>query len=102
MNAEVAEALDDDRTVVWRLLQLYHYDFSEFDTVSSFGCYTIRSSLPQEPDAERRVTPCGGPLNTWPERRVREVLMVRTVVQMAQQVTYDVVQARRVMGRSGL
>jgi hypothetical protein len=31
MDVEVAEALDDDRTVIRRLLQLYHYDFSEFD-----------------------------------------------------------------------
>ena len=31
MDVEVVEALDDDRTVVRRLLQLYHYDFSEFD-----------------------------------------------------------------------
>ena len=31
MDVEVVEALDDDRTVIWRLLQLYHYDFSEFD-----------------------------------------------------------------------
>ena len=31
MQVAVIEALDDDRTVVRRLLQLYHYDFSEFD-----------------------------------------------------------------------
>jgi predicted acetyltransferase len=31
MRVEVTEALDDDRTVIRRLLQLYHYDFSEFD-----------------------------------------------------------------------
>jgi hypothetical protein len=31
MDVEVVEAVDDDRTVVRRLLQLYHYDFSEFD-----------------------------------------------------------------------
>jgi hypothetical protein len=31
MDVEVVEALDDDRTVIRRLLQLYHYDFSEFD-----------------------------------------------------------------------
>jgi predicted acetyltransferase len=31
MDVAVLEALDDDRTVVRRLLQLYHYDFSEFD-----------------------------------------------------------------------
>ncbi|MBO0886538.1 MAG: hypothetical protein J2O38_04020 [Acidimicrobiales bacterium] len=31
MDVNVVEARDDDRTVVRRLLQLYHYDFSEFD-----------------------------------------------------------------------
>ncbi|HXL88138.1 MAG TPA: GNAT family N-acetyltransferase [Streptosporangiaceae bacterium] len=31
MRVEVVEALNDDRTVIRRLLQLYHYDFSEFD-----------------------------------------------------------------------
>jgi hypothetical protein len=31
MDVEVVEALEDDRTVIRRLLQLYHYDFSEFD-----------------------------------------------------------------------
>lgn len=31
MDVQVVEALDEDRTVVRRLLQLYHYDFSEFD-----------------------------------------------------------------------
>ena len=31
MRVEVTEALADDRTVIRRLLQLYHYDFSEFD-----------------------------------------------------------------------
>jgi len=50
----------------------------------------------------RHVTRSGGPLKTWPERRVREVLMVCTVVRMAQLVAYDVVKARRVTGRSGL
>jgi predicted acetyltransferase len=44
MNVEVAEALDDDRTVVRRLLQLYHYDFSEFDgsDVNQHGEYLHR------------------------------------------------------------
>jgi predicted acetyltransferase len=31
MDVEVLQATDDDRAVVRRLLQLYHYDFSEFD-----------------------------------------------------------------------
>jgi predicted acetyltransferase len=31
MNVEVQEAGEDDRAVVRRLLQLYHYDFSEID-----------------------------------------------------------------------
>jgi len=49
----------------------------------------------------RRVTRCGL-LNTWPEQTVREVLMVLTVVRMAQLGAYDMAKARRVMGRSGL
>jgi predicted acetyltransferase len=31
MDVAVTAAPDDDRAVVRRLLQLYHYDFSEFD-----------------------------------------------------------------------
>jgi predicted acetyltransferase len=31
MQIEVVGAVDDDRTIVRRLLQFYHYDFSEFD-----------------------------------------------------------------------
>jgi predicted acetyltransferase len=31
MNIEVNKAIDDDRPIVRRLLQLYHYDFSEFN-----------------------------------------------------------------------
>jgi len=31
MAVEVIEASDEDRSVVRRLLQFYHYDFSEFD-----------------------------------------------------------------------
>src|SRR5215475_7039915 len=44
MRVEVVEALDDDRTVVRRLLQLYHYDFSEFDgsDVNQHGEYLHR------------------------------------------------------------
>jgi hypothetical protein len=43
-DVEVVEALDDDRTVVRRLLQLYHYDFSEFDggDVNPHGEYPHR------------------------------------------------------------
>src|SRR5258708_10327349 len=44
MDVEVAEGVDDDRTVVRRLLQLYHYDFSEFDgsDVNRHGEYLHR------------------------------------------------------------
>ena len=44
MDVAVAEALDDDRTVIRRLLQLYHYDFSEFDDsdVNPHGEYLHR------------------------------------------------------------
>lgn len=44
MQIEVVQALDDDRTIVQRLLQLYHYDFSEFDgsDVNSHGEYLHR------------------------------------------------------------
>jgi hypothetical protein len=44
MDVEVVEALDDDRTVVRRLLQRYHYDFSEFDgsDVNPHGEYLHR------------------------------------------------------------
>lgn len=44
MQIEVVRAADDDQTVVRRLLQLYHYDFSEFDDcdVNSHGEYLHR------------------------------------------------------------
>jgi predicted acetyltransferase len=44
VDVEVVEALDDDRTVVRRLLQLYHYDFSEIDgsDVNPHGEYLHR------------------------------------------------------------
>lgn len=44
MTVEVIEASDDDRTVVRHLLQLYHYDFSEFDDadVNSHGEFLHR------------------------------------------------------------
>jgi hypothetical protein len=45
-----------------------------------------------------------GLLTTCLERRVKEVLMVHTVVRVIEPGTYDVqmVKARRVIGRSGL
>jgi predicted acetyltransferase len=44
MDVQVAEALEDDRTVVRRLLQLYHYDLSVFDgsDVNPHGEYLHR------------------------------------------------------------
>ena len=44
MDVQVVEALEDDRTVIGRLLQLYHYDFSEFDgsDVNPHGEYLHR------------------------------------------------------------
>lgn len=44
MAAEVIEASEEDRTVVRRLLQFYHYDFSEFDEadVDSHGEFLHR------------------------------------------------------------
>ena len=44
MDVQVVEALEDDRTVIRRLLQLYHYDFSEFDgsDVNPHGEYLHR------------------------------------------------------------
>jgi len=44
MQIDVVPATDDDQTVVRRLLQLYHYDFSEFDgsDVNSHGEYLHR------------------------------------------------------------
>ncbi len=44
MAVEVIEASDEDRTIVRRLLQFYHYDFSEFDgtDVDSHGEFLHR------------------------------------------------------------
>jgi predicted acetyltransferase len=44
VKIEVVKAVDDDRPVVRRLLQLYHYDLSEFDgsDVDSHGEYLHR------------------------------------------------------------
>lgn len=50
----------------------------------------------------RLVTRCGGLLKTWPEQQVREVLMVSIVIRMTQLGTDHVVEAPRVMRRSGL
>jgi predicted acetyltransferase len=55
MQVEVVEAADDDRTVIRRLLQLYHYDFSEFDDadVNSHGEYLHRYLDEYWTDADR-------------------------------------------------
>jgi predicted acetyltransferase len=44
VRVELVEALAEDKTVVRRLLQLYHYDFSEFDgeDVNPHGEYLHR------------------------------------------------------------
>jgi hypothetical protein len=57
MDAEVVEALDDDRTVVRRLLQLYHYDFSEFDgsDVNPHGEYLHRYLDEYWTDSDRKA-----------------------------------------------
>jgi len=57
MDVEVVQALDDDRTVVWRLLQLYHYDFSEFDgsDVNPHGEYLHRYFDEYWTDADRKA-----------------------------------------------
>jgi predicted acetyltransferase len=54
---EVTEALDDDRPVVRRLLQLYHYDFSEFDDsdVNLHGEYLHRYFDEYWTDEDRRA-----------------------------------------------
>jgi len=54
---EVVEALDDDRPVLWRLLQLYHYDFSEFDgsDVNLHGEYLHRYFDEYWNDDDRRA-----------------------------------------------
>src|SRR6202035_1441616 len=57
MPVEVIEAVEDDRTVIRRLLQLYHYDFSEFDgsDVSSHGEYLHRYLDEYWTDPDRRA-----------------------------------------------
>ncbi|HEY7276372.1 MAG TPA: hypothetical protein VH594_10435 [Trebonia sp.] len=57
MDVEVVEALDDDRTVVRRLLQLYHYDFSEFDgsDVNPHGEYLHRYFDEYWTDSDRKA-----------------------------------------------
>jgi predicted acetyltransferase len=57
MDVAVVEALDDDRTVVRRLLQLYHYDFSEFDggDVNPHGEYLHRYLDEYWTDSDRKA-----------------------------------------------
>ena len=57
MDLEVVEALDDDRTVIRRLLQLYHYDFSEFDgsDVNLHGEYLQRYFDEYWTDSDRKA-----------------------------------------------
>ena len=57
MDVEVAVVLDDDRTIVRRLLQLYHYDFSEFDggDVNPHGEYLHRYFDEYWTDPDRRA-----------------------------------------------
>lgn len=57
MPVEVIEAVEDDRTVIRRLLQLYHYDFSEFDgsDVNSHGEYLHRYLDEYWTDPDRRA-----------------------------------------------
>lgn len=57
MPIEVLEALDDDRAIIRRLLQLYHYDFSEFDggDVNPHGEYTHRYFDEYWVDSDRRA-----------------------------------------------
>lgn len=55
VQVELVEAGDDDRTVVRQLLQLYHYDFSEFDgaDVNPHGEYLHRYLDEYWTDADR-------------------------------------------------
>jgi predicted acetyltransferase len=57
MDVEVVQALDDDRTVIQRLLQLYHYDFSEFDgsDVNPHGEYLHRYFDEYWTDSDRKA-----------------------------------------------
>ena len=66
VDVAVVEALDDDRTVVRRLLQLYHYDFSEFDgsDVNPHGEYLHRyfDEYWTDPDRKAFLFRAGGAL----------------------------------------
>ena len=57
MDVQVVEALEDDRTVIGRLLQLYHYDFSEFDgsDVNPHGEYLHRYFDEYWTDSDRKA-----------------------------------------------
>lgn len=57
MRIEVVRAVDDDRTIVRQLLQLYHYDFSEFDgsDVNSHGEYLHRYFDEYWADSDRQA-----------------------------------------------
>jgi predicted acetyltransferase len=57
VDVEVTQALDDDRTIVRRLLQLYHYDFSEFDgsDVNPHGEYLHRYLDEYWTDSDRKA-----------------------------------------------
>ena len=57
MDVQVVEALEDDRTVIRRLLQLYHYDFSEFDgsDVNPHGEYLHRYFDEYWTDSDRKA-----------------------------------------------
>ena len=57
MAVEVIEASDGDRSVVRRLLQFYHYDFSEFDDadVDSHGEFLHRYFDEYWTDSDRKA-----------------------------------------------
>jgi len=57
MAVEVIEASDEDRSVVRRLLQFYHYDFSEFDDadVDSHGEFLHRYFDEYWTDSDRKA-----------------------------------------------
>ncbi|HUC13795.1 MAG TPA: GNAT family N-acetyltransferase, partial [Acidimicrobiales bacterium] len=57
MNVEVVEATQEERTVVRRLLQLYRYDFSEFDggDVDPHGEYFHRYFDAYWTDSDRKA-----------------------------------------------
>jgi len=61
MAVEVIEASGEDRTVVRRLLQFYHYDFSEFDDadVDSHGEFLHRWRHRTEKAAKELCAPRG-------------------------------------------